>query len=62
MSSRDAYAVNSAKTLADFLFDTMSYQIENGNLKKIRIYLNFYRKSPSKAAQLMWIYDFRPRL
>ena len=27
-------AVNSAKTLADFLFDTMSYQIENGNLKK----------------------------
>jgi len=26
-------AVNSAKTLADFLFDTMSYQIENGHLK-----------------------------
>ena len=27
-------AVNSAKTLADFLFDTMSYQIEKGGLKK----------------------------
>jgi len=27
-------AVNSAKTLADFLFDTMNYQIEKGNLKK----------------------------
>jgi hypothetical protein len=26
-------AVNSAKTLADFLFDTKSYQIENGRLK-----------------------------
>ena len=28
-------AVNSAKTLADFLFDTMSYQIEKGGLKKM---------------------------
>ena len=27
-------AVKSAKTLADFLFDTMSYQIEKGGLKK----------------------------
>lgn len=27
-------AVNSAKTLADFLFDSMNYQIEKGNLKK----------------------------
>lgn len=27
-------AVNAAKTLADFLFDTMSYQIEKGGLKK----------------------------
>ena len=27
-------AVNSAKTLADFLFDTMSYQRGNGNIKK----------------------------
>ena len=27
-------AVNSAKTLADFLFDTMSYQIEKGSLNK----------------------------
>lgn len=27
-------AVNSAKTLADFLFDTMSYQLERGKLKK----------------------------
>ncbi|PUE62876.1 hypothetical protein B9Z45_02085 [Limnohabitans sp. 2KL-17] len=27
-------AVNSAKTLADFLFDTVSYQIEKGGLKK----------------------------
>jgi hypothetical protein len=27
-------AVNSAKTLADFLFDTMSYQMEKGSLKK----------------------------
>lgn len=27
-------AVNSAKTLSDFLFDTLSYQIENGNLRK----------------------------
>ena len=27
-------AVNSAKTLADFLFDSMSYQIEKGSLKK----------------------------
>lgn len=27
-------AVNSAKTLADFLFDTMSFQIEKGGLKK----------------------------
>lgn len=27
-------AVNSAKTLADFLFDSMSYQIEKGGLKK----------------------------
>jgi len=27
-------AVNSAKTLADFLFDTMSYQMEKGGLKK----------------------------
>lgn len=27
-------AVNSAKTLADFLFDTMSYQLEKGGLKK----------------------------
>ncbi|WP_172591860.1 abortive infection family protein [Comamonas terrigena] len=27
-------AVNSAKTLADFLFDTMNYQIEKGGLKK----------------------------
>lgn len=29
-------AVNSAKTLADFLFDTMSYQMEKGNLEKIK--------------------------
>lgn len=29
-------AVNSAKTLADFLFDTMSYQVEKGSLKKIK--------------------------
>lgn len=29
-------AVNSAKTLADFLFDTMSYQVEKGNLKKVK--------------------------
>lgn len=29
-------AVNAAKTLADFLFDTMSYQIEKGSLKKSR--------------------------
>jgi len=29
-------AVNSAKTLADFLFDTMSYQMEKGNLDKIK--------------------------
>lgn len=28
-------AVNSAKTLTDFLFDTMSYQVEKGNLKKV---------------------------
>lgn len=27
-------AVNAAKTLADFLFDTMSYQIEKGGLKR----------------------------
>ena len=27
-------AVNSAKTLADFLFDSMSYQVEKGSLKK----------------------------
>lgn len=27
-------AVNSAKTLADFLFDTMSYQTEKGSIKK----------------------------
>ncbi|MPT00346.1 MAG: hypothetical protein E2581_17845 [Pseudomonas sp.] len=27
-------AVNAAKTLADFLFDTMSYQMEKGGLKK----------------------------
>jgi hypothetical protein len=27
-------AVNAAKTLADFLFDSMSYQIEKGHLKK----------------------------
>jgi Abortive infection C-terminus len=27
-------AVNSAKTLADFLFDSMNYQIERGSLKK----------------------------
>lgn len=30
-------AVNAAKTLADFLFDTMSYQIEKGSLKKKQI-------------------------
>lgn len=29
-------AVNSAKTLADFLFDSMSYQIEKGGLKKAK--------------------------
>jgi hypothetical protein len=29
-------AVNSAKTLADFLFDTMSYQIEKGIVKKTK--------------------------
>lgn len=29
-------AVNSAKTLVDFLFDSMSYQIEKGSLKKTR--------------------------
>ena len=28
-------AVNSAKTLADFLFDTMSYQIENGRKRPL---------------------------
>lgn len=28
-------AVNSAKTLADFLFDTMNYQIQKGGLKKL---------------------------
>lgn len=27
-------AVNAAKTLADFLFDSMGYQLEKGNLKK----------------------------
>lgn len=27
-------AVNAAKTLADFLFDTMAHQIEKGSLKK----------------------------
>jgi Abortive infection C-terminus len=27
-------AVSAAKTLADFLFDTMRYQIEKGHLKK----------------------------
>lgn len=28
-------AVNSAKTLADFLFDSLSYQIEKGSIKKL---------------------------
>ncbi len=30
-------AVNAAKTLADFLFDTLSFQIEKGGLKKIKM-------------------------
>lgn len=29
-------AVNSAKTLADFLFDSLSYQIEKGGIKKLK--------------------------
>lgn len=38
-------AVNSAKTLADFLFDTMSYQIENGHLKENKKFLIFIENS-----------------